>query len=293
MAVADAIDLHPDYHGAHHTLQGLFRSPHDAARASLRHVSRGRLVIEFEQPAPSGRILHAVAAREYAVRQRRARIPQEWTAPWLGARVALEAFRLAERGAAARGRHLRWYKPLEEEKLHALMTRYDFRGTRLDVAARLMSDTILAHPFPNANHRSSISLARTWLESEGVGWPAYSLRGRGIGRLIRETEPHILRSKYLLQLRRRLPLVRVAHEEGFRFLEVKKDAPVPIVADDLTLGEGEVRDRHRSVCRQLLESLAGPALPEMHAPATRGLRELASWYYGANPGARRRRAPSR
>lgn len=275
-----ALDLHPDYHGARHTLQGIFRGAGDAARASRRHLARGWLVIEYEQVSPSGRTLHAVAAREYAVRQRRARIPQDWSAPWLGARVALEAFRLAERGAAARGRRLRWYKPLEEDKLHALMTLYDLRGSRLDVAARLMSDTILAHPFPNANHRSSISLARTWLESEGVDWPPYSPRGRGIGRLIRETEPHILRSKYLLQLRRRLPLVRVAHEEGYRLLQVKAEAAVPIAADDLALGEAEVRDRHRRVCAHLLESLAGPALDEMRLPATRGLREMVAWYYG-------------
>lgn len=277
-----ALDIHPVYQNARHTLQGLFTDEADALQAARRLADqKGKVVISYALEAPGGATLHAVAAREPVVRQNRARIPHDRSVPWQGVRMALESFRSAERETRASGTPLRWYKKLEVEKLRRVLIGYDWSGSKLDVAARMMSTTILTHPFPNANHRTSISLARLYLESEGVTWPPYSLRGRGIDRFIAETESHIVQSKYLIQLRRRQPLLRVARDAGFTDLLIKEGFSVKIEPADLTLSVEQIEDKHEARCRAMIEDIDdGENAEGLAAEGTKGLRELVAWYFG-------------
>lgn len=141
--------------------------------------------------------------------------------------------------------------------MRSVLQQQGWSGSRLDVAARLMSRVIVAHPFPNANHRTSIGLARRYLWKEGIDWPPYSLRGRGIDRFIAETDDHIVRSKYLLLLRRRPDLVRVAHAHGFTAVGIKESYGHEIKPGDWDLEEPEVVAKHDAACRALVEDLDG------------------------------------
>src|SRR5207248_4698004 len=130
----------------------------------------------------------------------RAGIPQDHSADWEATRMAIQVFRGTVRAATKGGRSTRWYKALDVESLHACIQRYRWSGTRLQIAASMLSTTILIHPFPNANHRTSLSLARYYLASEGITWPKYTLRGEGAKRFFRNTHGFFRESKYLLQL---------------------------------------------------------------------------------------------
>lgn len=275
-----ALDLHPVHEGHRYTLRGLFRASHAAERAVQRLADEGKEILRFTTAAPDGVPLHAVAVREAAVRQRRARIPHDTSIPWQAVRIAMEAFRAAETNAAKRGAPLRWYKALEEDKLRDTVLRYDWQGSRLEVAAGILSDTVLVHPFPNANHRTSTALARTYLASEGIRWPPYELRGRGFQRFIRETDPHLLESKYLLQLRRHPLLLRVAHEHGFTHLEVKAGGLRPVQPLDLMMSLQEVEGRHRALFGQMIRKIdGGTNAAALATPGVRRLRDWVAWYY--------------
>ncbi|MFA5860068.1 MAG: hypothetical protein WDA16_00085 [Candidatus Thermoplasmatota archaeon] len=277
-----ALDTHPIYQNARHTLQGLFTGEADAERAAARLADqKGKLVIAYTLTAPDGSTLYAVAAREPVVRQRRANIPHDRTVPWQAVRIALDAFRSAERETRASGAPLRWYKKLEVDKLRRVLLGYDWSGSKLDVASRMMSTTILTHPFPNANHRTSITLAKYYLASEGVQWPPYSLRGRGIDRFIAETEPHIVLSKYLIQLRRRQPLLCVARAAGYTDIVIKQGFNAKIDAADLELSTEDIEKKHQARCRALIEKIDdGKNADELGREGTRGLREFVAWYFG-------------
>lgn len=276
-----ALDLHPTHQGIRYTLHGLFHDAPSAAAAATRLSGRGRTAIEYQLTAPSGRALHAVAGAHGSMPARRARLPHDVSVPWQAVRIALEAFRVAERAAKARGTPLRWYKELEERKLRDCMQAYEWRGTCLDVAGRIVSDTVLVHPFPNANHRTSTALARTFLRSLGVKWPHYNLQGQGIDRFIRDTEPYVIRSKYLLHMIRHQPLFQVAANAGFVSVEVKAGRVVPLDPADLAATEAQLEAKHVASCTHMISSLAGPAPPAaLSDPNTKRLRNLVDWYFG-------------
>jgi hypothetical protein len=62
------------------------------------------------------------------------------------------------------GDGLEIYKELEMDNLPRALAQVDWSGTATEIAGRLMSNLILKHALPNANHRCSISLLETYLE---------------------------------------------------------------------------------------------------------------------------------
>ncbi|MCA1819220.1 MAG: hypothetical protein LC620_04080 [Halobacteriales archaeon] len=176
---------------------------------------------------------------------------------------------------------MRWYKELDIDNLHACIRRLRWRGSRLDVAAGLMSSLIVAHPFPNANHRTSLFLARLYLESVGSRWPVYNLQGRGAERFFRDTHPFFKDSKYLLQLIRHRELVRVAHAAGYSHLRIGPGSEVAIQPRDFASSAAELRARHQARCAKLLRDLAGnEGRTFLEEPNRRTLREFVAWYRG-------------
>lgn len=273
------LDLHPTRGGARLTLRGVFRSAEDAAARVAALEAKGLIVHSFQLPAPSGTALHHVAARHAVQPAARAGLPHVHTADWEATRMAAAAFRHVLRAARGIGIATRWYKALDVESLHACIRRYRWHGSRLEVAAHILSSTVVAHPFPNANHRTSLYLARLYLESAGVEWPHYSLRGRGAARFHRDTQGFILDSKYLLQLLRHRDMVRVAWEEGYTRLGIGPSAEVPIRPVDLELTPAEVRERHQGRAQRLIEDLADArSRAPLAEPNTRRLRDWVAWY---------------
>jgi hypothetical protein len=62
------------------------------------------------------------------------------------------------------------YKQIELEQIPNALAHVDWNRTAVDVAGQLMSTLILKHPLPNANHRTSISMAQWYLESIETGF---------------------------------------------------------------------------------------------------------------------------
>lgn len=193
----------------------MFRAQTEADRKVAELEAADMPVHQFTRPAPSGTVLYHVGARHAVTPASRAGIPHDHSAAWEATRLAVTTFRATLRAAKRKGGAARWYKDLDVGALHKCIQRYSWGGTHVEVASGILSSTIIAHPFPNANHRTSIALNRLYLEAVGITWPRYDLRGNGAARFFKDTHGFFRDSKYLLQLLRHKAMVRVAHEEGY------------------------------------------------------------------------------
>ncbi|WP_230198524.1 hypothetical protein [Halopiger goleimassiliensis] len=99
------------------------------------------------------------------------------------------------------GDELAIYKNLEIERVPEAVDHVSWNGSVTDVAGSLMSNLILRHSLPNANHRTGITMAQTYLEAAGADFEtpkthteAYEWR--------EWVDPYIIESKRLLTVRR-------------------------------------------------------------------------------------------
>lgn len=138
-----------------------------------------------------------------------------------------------------------------------------------------MTKTIRAHPFPNANHRTSLNLVIVYLEAVGIDWPPYSRRGRGISRYHDEIEPFIHESKYLLQVLRHQPMIEVAWEEGYEAVEFSDGFTAEIQGADVSASMGEIQDKHQRSSERLVGRIA--AVEDEPRLAERNPIGLADW----------------
>ena len=287
-----SLELHPTIGAMRYTLRGLYRDLDTQAKKAVQLRREGFQVATFDLTSPAGHPLFAVAARHDVAPIPRAGIPQVHTADWEATRMAIQVFRSVAR---ATGGGLRWYKVLDVQGLRRCVLQYGWTGTVLDVGAGIISTTIVAHPFPNANHRTSLALGRLFLASRGNVWPRYDLRGRGVARFIRDGEPYFRRSKYLLQLLRHRLLLRVALEEGYDRVTLGASSEAPLVEADLAADREELRVRHRRLTQALLVDLAEEsALFALRRPNDQGLGDWVRWYWRrSSPGAAPRPPRSR
>lgn len=278
--MTDVLDLHPTYRNSRFTLRGLFTSEAKANQKLKGLLAAGLRPMLLEDASPSGHPVFLVAAQHDVDVKSRAALPHYKDVPWRAAAFSIDLFRRILRSSYGRPVR-RWYKALEPEKIRATYQRMDWSGSNLDVAARIITNLILAHPFPNANHRTSIDLGRLYLLSVGIAWPAYELRGRGRNRFFRETKPFYLESKYLLQLVRHAPLLRAANRVGYRRIRFASDTVREIHKPDLDLSDGQVRRRHWAAAKRMIRSLAAEAdHAALDAARGRGLREWVDWVEG-------------
>jgi len=93
------------------------------------------------------------------------------------------------------------YKQIELERIPDALARVEWTGTAVDVAGQLMSTLILKHALPNANHRTSISMAQWYLESieTGFSFPDFATEEYDWKAWVNE---YITESKRLLTVRR-------------------------------------------------------------------------------------------
>lgn len=274
------LELHPARGNVRFTLRGIFRDEAAAQRKETELTAAGLEVLVFKETAPSGRAVSFVAARHNVEPASRAGLPQRHSTDWEATRMAIELFRRVSRRARQGGASVRWYKRLDVANLHACVQRYAWKGTRLQVAAGILSSTVVAHPFPNANHRTSLFLARLYLQSVGVKWPHYNLDGRGAKRFHRDTHAYFKDSKYYLQLLRHKDLARVALEEGYTHLAIGPATVAEIRPGDLVLSADELRRKHLERSAKLIRDLAGAAEADLEEENTRRLREWVAWYKG-------------
>ncbi len=250
------LDVHPSFHGNRFTLRGVYVEPAGAARHADRLLSEGYVVEELTDKAPDGSELHFVAAHHHVTPTLRSPLPHSKRADLEATRMALAVFRGVIRADKRRRGPTRWYKGLDVDGLTAAIKAYSWTGSVLDVAAQILSTTVVRHPFPNANHRTSQLLTRLYLESVGIRWPPYELRGRGMHRLYDDSRPFVRDSKYLLQLVRHAPMIRVAYNHGYRSLHLGEDLDVEIRESDLEKMPREIQTDHLDRCRRHIQKLA-------------------------------------
>lgn len=233
---------------------------------------------QMELTSPRMIKLFAVLAKHDVRPTRRTGIPRSHTTDWEATRMCIEAFRQTMHAAGRGGRAVRWYKGLDVAALHRCVTSYNWRGTFLEVTADILSSTIVTHPFPNANHRTAISLARLYLGSQEISWPFFELRGRGIRRFVTLSTPFIVTSKYLLQVLRHRRMILLAVEEGFTHLLIAEQQ-VEIDTAGLQMRDSGIRRRHLALAKQFVDRLADEdGQRALRKPSRSGLREWVLWY---------------
>lgn len=163
------------------------------------------------------------------------------------------------RRAKIKGHGTRWYKDLEEEKIHRLVGSLKLDGTVREAAAAILSSTIVAHPFPNGNHRTSVQITLLFLRAQELNWPKYSLRGRGEQRLFRDCQPFFKTSNTLLLMIRRPGLVEAAQRHGYQWIQLTGSLAVETGMLDPNRPKKQLQTRHRKAALELIDSLADPS----------------------------------
>lgn len=251
------LELHPTFRGTRYTLRGIFRTEAAARNKGDELVASGLETYGFSEVTPAGHEAFFVAARHSVEPSTRSAIPHDHSPAWEVTRFAVFLFRQLTK--TRDGTRVRWYKGLDVPALHGRIQA--FAGQRGDLASRaswLLSDLIVTHPFPNANHRTSLDLLRYYLYAHDIQWP-YELRGQGRTRFHRQTKPFFIQSKYLLQLLRHRAMIREAVDSGYDSLQIGDQARQDIIAADLQLRDNELRRRHRQICLDLITQLPSDA----------------------------------
>lgn len=266
------------------TLKGLYKEQHQAEThaTSLRAPDVGVAVVEI--PSPKG-VLWAVATRR-KVQPAPANLPRRTTDKcWAVARHADVIFRDIGKQSVAQGRQFVWYKELELDRFRGAISNLTWNDTIENVAAGLLSRSILAHPFPNGNHRTAMVLASTFLRSQGINWPAISIFAPSAGDWVYgRSYAFFLESKLILQLRQRRPLFRIAHEHGFTRFHLGEDRNVRLQPGQISTSDKDLALMHLECARALIQRLASRESRRMlRMPAVDALNQWLGFLDAANP----------
>lgn len=218
---------------------------------------------------------------------------------WLSDRIAeldrggqVVAFRLVELLEAAvdvRNRDgFRLYKEFEPQKIHQALNHISWGETLPQVAGELMSNLILRHALPNANHRTGIAMLQFCIESVE---PDFEMPRTHIDDdAWREwVDPYIVESKRLITVRRNNIRFKHLEELAVDGVERKDGIQIQLAEFDLDMhwqeALSEYAGRHETHCtgfahevlertgRQDLRSQSGPAKQEFMEYLETGLVE--------------------
>lgn len=124
------------------------------------------------------------------------------------------------------------YKEEEVEKLPEALDRVDWNGTATEVAGQLISNIILVHALPNANHRTAISMAQVYLRkiNPGFSMPDTTTDEYDWRQWVNE---YIRKSKEIITVRRKNVLLKYLRDFGVE--EVERRNEIRIRLDDFKL----------------------------------------------------------
>ncbi|WP_225307743.1 MULTISPECIES: hypothetical protein [unclassified Haloarcula] len=147
------------------------------------------------------------------------------------------------------------YKQIELERIPDAIARVDWSGTAVDVAGQLMSTLILKHALPNANHRTSISIAQWYLESieTGFSFPDFATEEYDWKSWVNE---YITESKRLLTVRRNTTAFSLLAEWGCDTVLRKNGIEIVLAEYDLDSTRSEAYEHygelHTELCTNFL-----------------------------------------
>lgn len=156
---------------------------------------------------------------------------------------------------AEKGNELQLYKQMQLEKIPSVIERVQWGQPVPEVGTELLSGFILAHPMPNTNHRTGISLLDRYLTSiDGT----FTMPETGEeGEWYSWVADFIHESKRLLTLRRKLTVFRYAAALGYRTVRRKEGIAIDLTQIDLDR-EGAFEyysGRHLERTREFVDNL--------------------------------------
>jgi len=173
------------------------------------------------------------------------------------------------------------YKQIELERIPDALARVDWTGTAIDVAGQLMSTLILKHALPNANHRTSISMAQWYLESieTGFSFPDFATEEYDWKTWVNE---YITESKRLLTVRRNTTAFSLLSEWGCGTVMRKNGIEIVLAEYDLDFTRSEAYayygDVHTELCTDfLIESVTRAGHEELITTEGIGKAEFVSF----------------
>jgi hypothetical protein len=207
---------------------------------------------------------------------------------WLGDRIAeldregqIVAFRLVELLEAAVGvreeDEFRLYKEFEPQKIQQALAHVSWSTPLPQVAGELMSNLILRHSLPNANHRTGIAMLQFCIESVDAGFEMP--RTHVDDNTWREwVDPYIIDSKRLITVRRNNLRFKKLEELDVDLVERKDGIQIRLAEFDLDMhwreALSEYAEQHESHCtdfaRAILQRADRDDLPERQGPTKQG-----------------------
>jgi prophage maintenance system killer protein len=165
------------------------------------------------------------------------------------------------------GEKLEIYKQIEVDRIPAAIEHVDWSRPVVEVAGQLMSSLILAHPLPNANHRTSIGFAEWYLESDESSF--------SLPKLATDTydwrewvDPYIVDSKRLLTVRRNTAPFRLLDEWGCDVVLRKGGIEIGLAEYDLEMPQSKALStyaaHHTDLCIEfMIESVTRAGAPHL------------------------------
>lgn len=173
------------------------------------------------------------------------------------------------------------YKQIELERIPDAIARVDWNRAAVDVAGKLMSTLILKHALPNANHRTSISMAQWYLESieTGFSFPDFATKEYEWKAWVNE---YIAKSKRILTVRRNTTAFSLLAEWGCDVVKRKNDIEIELADYDLDFTRSEAYeyygDVHTELCTEFLsESVTRAGHDELISTDGIGKSEFVSY----------------
>lgn len=142
--------------------------------------------------------------------------------------------RISDENKEEEGKPIIKYKESEIEEIPRVLDRVDWSGTATRVAGEIASQLIMKHPFPNANHRTAISIAQVYLQQIDTSFsmPETVTDDYGWKDWVNE---YIMKSKTLLTVRKHNDLLSHAQEFGVTELERKEGIIIDLTEYELGL----------------------------------------------------------
>ncbi|WP_332897155.1 hypothetical protein [Haladaptatus sp. CMSO5] len=202
-----------------------------------------------------------------------------------------EAWEGVREEAEETGDGLEIYKELELSRVPEALDEVNWNGTATNVAGELMSNLILRHVLPNANHRSSISMLQIYLDFCTFGREV-EYNGLRLHTADNEwrawVDPYITQSKRILTVRRNNVRFQKLSEYGVE--TVIRKGGIEIALGEWNLGM-HYRDawthyarKHEQLCVLFAEEIAERAgVPELSERAGLSQADFASLLAGHEP----------
>lgn len=173
--------------------------------------------------------------------------------------VAFRLVELLEAAVDVRGAdEFRLYKDFEPQKIQQALDHVSWGESLPEVAGELMSNLILRHSLPNANHRTGIAMLQFCIESEV---PDFEMPRTHVDDETWRTwvDPYIVGSKRLITVRRNNVRFKQLQELGVDFVERKDGIQIRLAEFDLDMHWREALStyagRHEAYCTEFAHAV--------------------------------------